>query len=127
VHVHALFLLLLGFVGLNNWLNSGSLAQAVDGVLYILALFACVLLHEFGHSLAARQFGIPTRDITLLPHAVVEGALAGADAPEVEAEGGRPHIARRPAEGVDDIVAHLAAVLRVRVRDNNAGAGFGLG
>lgn len=67
VYVHALFLLLLGFVGLSNWLSSGSLAQAVDGVLYILALFACVLLHEFGHSLAARQFDIPTRDITLLP------------------------------------------------------------
>ena len=33
----------------------------------MLLLFACVLLHEFGHIFTARAFGVPTPDVTLLP------------------------------------------------------------
>ena len=40
---------------------------AIEGIGFILAFFACVVAHEFGHALAARRFGIRTPDIALLP------------------------------------------------------------
>lgn len=67
LRIHVTFLLLLGWVGATHWMAGRSAGAAWNGVAFILALFGCVLLHELGHSLAARQYGIPTRDITLLP------------------------------------------------------------
>jgi Zn-dependent protease/CBS domain-containing protein len=67
VYVHFTFLLLLGFVGMVNWMTERTLGSAVTAVIFFTALFGCVLLHEFGHALAARAYGIATRDITLLP------------------------------------------------------------
>lgn len=58
VYIHATFLLLIAWV---------ITAQGFRGALFVLALFACVVLHEFGHALTARRYGIRTRDITLLP------------------------------------------------------------
>jgi Zn-dependent protease/CBS domain-containing protein len=67
VHMHLTFLLLIAWVAASHWMRDGSAIAAATGVGFILALFACVLLHEFGHSLMARRYGIGTRDITLLP------------------------------------------------------------
>jgi Zn-dependent protease/CBS domain-containing protein len=67
LRIHVTFLLLLGWVGAAHWIAGKSVDAAFNGMASILALFGCVLLHELGHSLAARRYGIPTRDITLLP------------------------------------------------------------
>ncbi len=67
VYVHVTFLLLLGFIGVAHGLAGRSLDAALTGVLFFAGIFLCVLLHEFGHVLAARRYGIQTKDITLLP------------------------------------------------------------
>jgi Zn-dependent protease len=66
VRIHLTFLLFLAWIWFSYYQVAG-FEGAVQGVLFILALFACVLLHEFGHAFAARGFGIETPDITLLP------------------------------------------------------------
>ncbi len=67
VFVHATFLLIIGWVGFSYWQQTRELGGTVEGILFTLILFGCVLLHEFGHALAARRYGIKTRDITLYP------------------------------------------------------------
>jgi Zn-dependent protease len=64
LRINVSFLFLLGFFWLRFYQAEG-VSGAVQGVVYILILFACVTLHEFGHAFAARAFGIQTRDITL--------------------------------------------------------------
>ena len=66
VRVHFTFFLLLAWIGAIHWTQGGP-AAAIDGVIFILLLFVCVVLHEFGHIVAARRYGIRTPDVTLLP------------------------------------------------------------
>src|SRR5262249_23495884 len=58
---------LIGWVALTHFLRREGLVEALSGILWILLAFACVVLHEYGHALTARRYGIQTRDITLLP------------------------------------------------------------
>jgi len=67
VYVHATFLILVVWVLFVYWRAGHSVQGMVSGLLFTLALFVCVVLHEFGHALTARHYGIQTRDITLLP------------------------------------------------------------
>lgn len=67
VFVHVTFLLIVGWYGLTYWLESRTIAAVLEGVAFILLLFVAVTLHEYGHALTARRFGIKTRDITLYP------------------------------------------------------------
>ena len=67
VCIHWTFVALLAFVGLSPGLEAGTLGAALGSILFLSAVFGCVLLHELGHALMARRFGIHTRDVTLLP------------------------------------------------------------
>lgn len=66
VRIHLTFLLLLAFIAISYY-QAGGRDAAIEGVGFILIIFGCVLLHEFGHAIAAKAFGIETPDITLLP------------------------------------------------------------
>lgn len=66
VRIHLTFFLLIAWLAISAGARGGQTA-AIEAVVFILAVFACVLAHEYGHVLTARRFGIGTRDITLLP------------------------------------------------------------
>lgn len=67
VKVHWTFFLLLAFFAYLGYGSSGNVLGALVTSAVIVALFFCVLLHEFGHSVVAQRLGIEVPDITLLP------------------------------------------------------------
>ncbi|UCG53173.1 MAG: site-2 protease family protein [Candidatus Latescibacterota bacterium] len=66
VKIHFTFPLILLAFGMEGWVRGG-VVEALRGTLLVLFVFVCVVLHELGHSLQARRFGIGVRDIVLLP------------------------------------------------------------
>ena len=67
LYMHATFPLLFIWVGFVYWAQTGTLEGVLFGLSFIAVLFVCVVLHEYGHALTARRYGIGTRHITLLP------------------------------------------------------------
>lgn len=89
LRIHITFLLLIAWLAFGYYAEGGS-AAALGRVIFILLLFVCVVLHEFGHAFAAKGFGINTPDITLLPI------------------GGVARLARMPEEPLQELVIAIA-------------------
>ena len=89
LRIHITFLLIIGWLAFGYYAEGGS-AMALGRVIFVLLLFACVVLHEFGHAFAAKAFGINTPDISLLPI------------------GGVARLERMPEEPVQELIIALA-------------------
>ena len=89
IRLHITFLLFLAWIGFAYY-QAGGAEAALRGLVFITLLFSSVVLHELGHVVAARQFGIQTPDITLLPI------------------GGVARLRRMPTEPLQEIAVALA-------------------
>ncbi len=67
VYMHVTFLLIIGWLAVSYWFELHNWVAVISGVVFLLVLFLCVVLHEYGHALTARRYGIMTRNITLYP------------------------------------------------------------
>jgi Zn-dependent protease/predicted transcriptional regulator len=65
--VHWTFLLLIGWIVFREMGKGSDTSTILITIGFVLALFFCVILHELGHSLTARRYGVETKRITLLP------------------------------------------------------------
>ncbi|TVR76713.1 MAG: site-2 protease family protein [Chitinophagaceae bacterium] len=67
VFVHWTFLILIAWIVYMNVQQGQGIEETLAAIVFVLAIFACVTFHEYGHALAARRYGIQTKHITLLP------------------------------------------------------------
>ncbi|MEE9382435.1 MAG: site-2 protease family protein [Nannocystaceae bacterium] len=67
IKVHASFALLVVWIAVTQYKATATVQGAITGVLFVFAVFGIVVLHELGHALTARRYGIRTRHIVLLP------------------------------------------------------------
>src|SRR5882762_3179215 len=67
LEVHVTFAVLLGWIALRAFDAGGGWKAVVSAVLLMVAAFFTIFLHELGHALVARRFGVRTLDIQLTP------------------------------------------------------------
>lgn len=67
LRIHWSFYLLVGWVLFSTIAQGLTALQVLQQLLYVVSIFCCVVLHEYGHALMAIRYGVRTRDITLLP------------------------------------------------------------
>lgn len=65
--VHWTFLILIGWIVFSEMQRGSDLAATLLSVAFVLTIFLCVVLHELGHALTAKRYGVSTKMITLLP------------------------------------------------------------
>lgn len=67
IYVHLTFFLLLAWIVFAQYQRSGDWRVALAELVFVLLIFVIITMHEYGHALMARRFGVKTHDITLLP------------------------------------------------------------
>ncbi|TBN04333.1 site-2 protease family protein [Hyunsoonleella flava] len=67
IKVHWTFFFLIVWIVFSELKRGGNAESVLFNVVLVLAAFLCVVLHELGHALTAKRFGINTKKITLLP------------------------------------------------------------
>lgn len=67
IFVHWTFIILVFWVVFSGIRGGNSISEILLSLGFIITVFACITLHEFGHALTAKRFNFKTRDITLLP------------------------------------------------------------
>lgn len=83
--IHFSFVLVLLWIAVSSWRAAHSSLEVAFGLGLGLAVFVCVLAHEFGHALVGRRFGIQTRRITLWPFGGSAELEGSAQDPRAEA------------------------------------------
>ena len=117
VRIHLTFLLFLAWIFAASY-SEGGTASAWSSLLFMLLLFLCVLLHEFGHIFTARAFGVPTPYVTLLP---IGGVAQLERIPE---EPGQEFLIAIAGPLVNVVITILLVVIGGASLNSNAAAGL---
>src|SRR5579862_7295280 len=67
LYIHATFLILLAWIAGTEYFAHQTISAFLSSIGFVAMVFIVIILHELGHALAARKYGIETQDITLLP------------------------------------------------------------
>jgi Zn-dependent protease/CBS domain-containing protein len=117
VRVHLTFLLFLAWIFAASY-SQGGAATAWNTLAFMVLLFLCVLLHEFGHIFTARTFGVPTPYVTLLP---IGGVAQLERIPE---EPGQEFLIAIAGPLVNVVITILLVVIGGATLQSNAAAGL---